>query len=246
VSRHVGLAVISVNLAAALALVVAYPHLMVSPGPLVAAHSELTTKCASCHTPWRGPDPARCVTCHAVADIGLRTTDGVAITRRRQTTSFHQQLVEQNCNACHSDHQGPLRTEANRVRFSHTLLRREVGQQCETCHAAPINRVHTNITGNCAQCHSQTAWKPATLDHSALFVLDRNHSPTCVTCHTGGDYTRYSCYGCHEHTEAGIRDKHLEEGIRNFQSCTRCHRSADAEGGEEGGGEGRREERERE
>ncbi len=240
-NRRWGLAIITANLVALLGLVFAYPHLMVSPGPLVAAHSQLTTDCASCHTPWRGPDPVRCVECHAVADIGLRTTDGAPIARTRQTTAFHQQLLAQNCNACHSDHQGPLRTEANRVRFSHALLRPAFGKQCETCHTAPSNRVHTNVTDNCAQCHNQRAWKPATLDHSRLFVLDRNHSPTCVTCHTGGDYTRYTCYGCHEHTEARIRAKHVEEGIRDFQNCARCHRSG-SEGGEGGRErEGRRE-----
>lgn len=244
-SRRVGLIVIAGNLAAVFGLVVAYPHLMVSPGPLVAAHSQLTRDCASCHTPWHGPDPVRCITCHVVADIGLRTTDGESITRVSQTTSFHQELVEQDCNACHSDHQGPLRTEANRVCFSHALLRPGVKAQCTTCHVAPINRIHTGITASCAQCHSQDAWKPATLDHSKLFVLDRNHSPTCVTCHTGGDYGRYTCYGCHAHSEAGIREKHVEEGIRNFQNCARCHRSAseDGEGGDEG--EGRRGDRER-
>lgn len=238
-----GLAAIVVNLAGVLGLVVAYPHLMVSPGALVAAHRQLTTDCASCHAPWRGPDPVRCVQCHVVADIGLRTTAGAPLARGRQTTSFHQQLVEQDCNACHSDHQGPLRTESNRVRFSHALLRPGVGQQCETCHIAPINRIHSNVTGHCAQCHSQNAWKPATLDHSTLFVLDRNHNPTCVTCHTGGDYTQYTCYGCHAHTEAGIREAHVEEGIRDFEKCARCHRSA-SEGGEGGGErEGRRGER---
>ncbi len=244
-SRRIGLLVIAANLAAAVGLVVAYPHLMVSPGPLVAAHSQLTQDCASCHTPWRGPDPVRCIQCHVVADIGLRTTDGQAITRARQITSFHQALVKQDCNACHSDHQGPLRTEANRVRFSHALLRPSVNAQCATCHVAPINRIHASITASCAQCHSQTAWKPATLDHSKLFVLDQNHSPTCVTCHTGGDYTRYTCYGCHAHTESGIRAKHVEEGIRNFQNCARCHRSAsdEGEGGEDGDARGRERDR---
>ncbi len=240
-NRRWGLAIITANLVALLGLVFVYPHLMVSPGPLVAAHSQLTTDCASCHTPWRGPDPARCVGCHAVADIGLRTTDGAPIARQRQSTAFHQQLVEQNCNACHSDHQGPLRTEANRVRFSHALLRPAVGEQCEGCHTARLIRIHTNLTENCAQRHGQSAWKPATLDHSKLFVLDGRHTPTCVTCHTGGDYRRYACYCCHAHTEARIRAKHVEEGIRDFQDCARCHRSGNEDG--EGGGrrEGRRE-----
>jgi hypothetical protein len=230
------LTVITANLIGLVGLAFVYPHLMVSPGPLVAAHSELTTNCESCHAPWRGPEPARCVTCHTVASIGVTTTDHVPIVRRKATTAFHQELLDQNCNACHSDHEGPMRPEQSRKRFSHTLLRSGVREQCQTCHTAPLNRVHSEITGNCAQCHSLNAWKPATLDHNKFFVLDRNHNATCVTCHVGGDYKTYTCYGCHAHTEARIRDKHVEEGIRNFQNCVRCHRSA-SEGGE--GGEGR-------
>jgi hypothetical protein len=36
------------------ALAFAYPHLMVSPGPLVKGHAELATDCFACHAPWRG------------------------------------------------------------------------------------------------------------------------------------------------------------------------------------------------
>mgnify|MGYP003381731295 CR=1 FL=1 len=69
-------------------------------------------------------------------------------------------------------------------------------------------------------------------------VLDGDHNATCVTCHTTPDFKRYTCYGCHEHTPANIRSEHEEEGIRNFENCVECHRSADDEGG--GGGEGGR------
>ena len=37
------MALISANLAVLIALVFIYPHLMVSPGPVVAAHAELNT-----------------------------------------------------------------------------------------------------------------------------------------------------------------------------------------------------------
>lgn len=245
---RLSIAIVTANLMGLIGLAIMYPHLMVSPGPLVAAHSELVRDCASCHTPWRGPDAAKCITCHVVDEIGLKTSLGVPIVRSRATTAFHQELLQQNCNSCHSDHQGPIRTAENRKPFSHVLLRPQVRQQCSTCHTAPINRVHGEGTSNCAQCHSLEAWKPATLDHSKLFVLDRHHSPTCVTCHTGGDYTTYTCYGCHAHSEERIREKHVEEGIRNFTNCVRCHRSADDDGEGRGGDEdegrgGRRRER---
>ncbi len=85
------------------------------------------------------------------------------------------------------------------------------------------------MKGQCGQCHSQQQWKPATLDHDKLFVLDRDHQTECVTCHTNDDYSRYTCYGCHEHQPGKIRSKHMKEGIANFENCVECHRSADEE-----------------
>jgi hypothetical protein len=54
------------------------------------------------------------------------------------------------------------------------------------------------------------------------------------------DYTRYTCYGCHEHSRSKIREEHLEEGIYQYENCVECHRSGDAEeGAREGGGRDR-------
>ena len=73
------LLVVIANLAAVLALVFIYPDLMVGPGPLSKGHAELATDCFACHAPLRGASSQRCASCHAVADIGLRTTLGVAV-----------------------------------------------------------------------------------------------------------------------------------------------------------------------
>ncbi|MCZ8108680.1 MAG: hypothetical protein O9972_63920 [Burkholderiales bacterium] len=84
------------------------------------------------------------------------------------------------------------------------------------------------------QCQSQDGWKPATFDHARFFVLDRGHNATCATCHKTSDRRQYTCYGCHEHTEANIRSKHVREGIQNFANCASCHRSAHGESRERG------------
>ena len=60
-----------------------------------------------------------------------------------------------------------------------------------------------------------------------------------MTCHTGNDYSRYTCYGCHEHTPAKIRAEHQEEGISNFTNCVECHRSADKDSMEKKGPRGK-------
>jgi hypothetical protein len=233
VKRSWLLALISVNLAAAIALVFAYPHLTVSPGPLVSAHAGLATDCFSCHAPLRGAAPERCVKCHALPDIGVRTTKGVPIAHATVNASFHQKLATQNCMGCHSDHLGPGLTGKGGKRFSHQLLRADVRELCESCHKPPADALHRQVAGNCIQCHRQEGWKPATFAHDKLFVLDKDHNTTCTTCHVGNDYKRYTCYGCHEHQPDQIRRKHVKEGIREFENCVKCHRSADEkEGGE--------------
>ena len=276
--------VVVLNLVVLVALAFVFPHLMVSPGPLVKGHQELATDCFACHAPWRGAAAASCTECHALADVGLKTTKGVSIPSRSVKVAFHQELLEQDCMACHSDHQGPKLTKRSRKPFSHTLLKvdardqcsachaapkdtmhrrtkAECGQchrstawkpaqfdhalltqaelgRCESCHTAPKDRLHRQVQGSCQSCHKTDAWKPATFDHDKFFVLDRDHQASCETCHTNNDYSRYTCYGCHEHSEASIRGEHLEEGIRSFANCVQCHRDPGAEPGEGGGGEG--------
>lgn len=281
------LIVIAVNLVALVALAFVYPQLMVSPGALSRGHAGLATDCFACHAPWRGAAAQRCVECHALADIGLRSTRGAVLPRQGRTSSFHQQLIEQDCVACHSDHAGPRLTQRSRKPFSHDLLRAATRDRCDACHAAPKNDVHRELTagcsqchsprgwkpasfdharlaknapctgchkappdtlhrqiqGHCGQCHATTAWKPATFDHGKSFELDRDHDTTCVTCHTGNDYGRYTCYGCHEHTPANVRAEHEEEGIRDVENCVKCHRSADKDSAERGAGGDRRRER---
>lgn len=284
------LIVIALNLVVLVALAFGYPHLMVSPGPLVKGHAELATDCFACHAAWRGASSGRCIECHAVADVGLRTTRGVPIATGTIKASFHQELIEQDCMACHSDHQGPKLTKRSRKPFSHELLKVavrdtctschaapkdtvhrdlkvECGQchrstawkpahfdhallakaaldRCESCHNAPTDRLHRQIQGNCKSCHKTDAWKPATFDHDKYFVLDRDHDAPCDTCHRNNDFSRYTCYGCHEHSQAKVRAEHLEEGIRNFENCVECHRDPRVEP-EKGAGRERRDRRER-
>ena len=240
------LTIIVLNLLALVALAFAYPQLMISPGALVPAHAELTTDCFACHAPLLGAASERCVVCHALPDIGLRTSKGAALSKPTIKVSFHQELVEQNCMACHSDHQGSKSRQRSKKAFSHALLRPATRERCESCHVAPKNNFHRDLTVGCGQCHQTEGWKPATFEHDKLFVLDQDHNPPCVTCHTDKDHRRYTCYGCHEHTLANVRRKHQEEGIQNFENCVECHRSASGEperkgkGKGEGAGEGRK------
>ncbi len=235
--RRWGLWLIILNLCGLIALTFAWPHLMVAPGPVKAEHRAIATDCFACHAPFKGASAERCTKCHKVADIGIRTTAGARLSRRPDAIAFHQALREPNCMACHSDHTGPELVKASHRRFNHALLRPDVQANCASCHRAPLTPLHAQSGSNCAACHTQSGWKPASFDHARYFALTGPHNASCATCHTGGDFSRYTCFSCHQHQPDQIRAKHAEEGMQNIENCARCHRSGSGEGGE--GGEGR-------
>lgn len=233
--------ILAFNLIVLTILVFVYPHLMVGPGKLIPGHKQLNTDCFACHAAFLGADSRRCVVCHKPDEIGRLTSTGLAITKPLTAVPFHQKLINQDCVACHSDHAGVKRYRLHGY-FNHALLQKASAEQCQDCHKSPTDALHRQITGNCGQCHTLDKWVPATFDHNEYFELDRDHNTRCVTCHALNDYSRYTCYGCHEHTQENIRRKHLKEGIREFANCVECHRNADEDDirGKNGRGEGGR------
>ncbi|MCK5092520.1 MAG: class III cytochrome C family protein [Gammaproteobacteria bacterium] len=265
--------IIAVNLFIGFILVLVYPHLMISPGKLLDGHQDLTTDCFACHTPFLRSSPKNCMACHKPKEIGKLKTTGEKIIKQADAVAFHQKLIEQDCVACHSDHQG-LKVYRKIHHFSHQLVMesvrkecsschknpddrlhkklklncnvchtsdewkpasfehekyfRSVGsKQCTGCHQKPDDRLHRQLKGKCDICHSLDKWKPATFDHDEYFRFDKDHETDCITCHESNDYSQYTCYGCHEHSRRNIREEHIEEGIRDYEECTECHRSGD-------------------
>jgi hypothetical protein len=235
-NRKRGLIAIAASLLVLAVLVFAYPQRMIAPGAVIPAHAGIAGDCFACHAPLRGASSARCATCHKPGEIGVLTTKGTAIRLGKPRPAFHQALTEQNCMACHSDHAGPKLTRRPAKAFAHHLLQPALQGKCESCHAAPVTPVHQSITAGCSQCHKVAGWKPTTFAHDRYFKLDGDHDAACTTCHVGGDFKRFTCYGCHEHQPEPIRVLHAEEGIRNIENCVGCHRSSKGES--HGGGEG--------
>lgn len=201
-----------------LAGIIQFAPELVNPGPLSKGHQKLTNNCFACHTPLQGPSRESCLFCHKPSTIGAG---------KSQQIRFHQSLTEPNCMACHTDHQGQGRPGSTR-QFSHDLLPKEKQSQCKSCHLnRPKDTLHANIQGECRQCHTMNRWQPATFNHSQYFRFDRHHPADCASCHPAQNYKQYTCYECHEHSPSKVKREHWEEGIRDFQTCTTCHRSGD-------------------
>jgi hypothetical protein len=220
------LLVITANLVVLLLLAIVAPHLMIRPGATIKAHAEFNEDCFACHTPFIGSTSEKCIACHKVEEIGIRTTQGLPIDKEGKSVAFHQELIEKDCVSCHSDHKG-VKAFRPISRFSHHLLKPDLKKQCDSCHEKPGDTLHLKLKGNCSQCHDIEGWIPAKFDHDEYFLFDKHHLADCETCHQNNDYDSYTCYGCHEHSRSNIREEHLEEGIWDYENCVDCHRSGD-------------------
>ncbi len=240
------LLILAVTLILSLALAIAYPDVMIKPGKLSDGHRSLERDCFGCHAPIRGASSASCLSCHKLKRIGRVTTAGVPLpTDRFRKLRFHEGLSDADCMRCHTLHASVRHRKT--ATFQHELLTAEFRSECQSCHLEqkPADELHSRLTDRCGSCHKTAAWKPATFDHGRYFRFDVNHPADCRACHTDrSTFSTYTCYGCHEHSPAGILAEHREEGIREIQNCARCHRSGnedEAEGrgeGWEGGDEG--------
>lgn len=221
------LPLVVINLLALIALVFAYPHLMVSPGPVRPAHASLATDCFACHSPFLGASPARCMSCHKLQDIGLRTTSGAALAAAPRP-AFHQQLASARCMDCHTEHQGIAFAHADKP-FLHTLLKESVQGRCKECHQPPATAVHQNALLTCTQCHNTSGWRPASFDHGSLSQAVLQN---CASCHAppANDLHRnvaQTCSRCHQTTAwKPASFDHSQffalDGVHNA-ACATCH-----------------------
>jgi hypothetical protein len=182
-------------------------------------YSGTSTDCFACHeADYRralDPDhvtgrfPMDCRLCHTAASW-------VPSSFNHDRTSFpltgaHRAAA---CTACHADN-----------RYAGTPA------DCWSCHqkdytgASDPNHAANSFDRDCLRCHTQSAWSPATFDHSTTaFPLTGAHrSISCTACHTSG-YTSLptDCWSCHQKDYNGASDPN--HAANNFdRDCLRCH-----------------------
>lgn len=202
--------------------------------------------CISCHTEHHGPRAS------------LTRLDGGGAGMPEGFLAGHVRAYGSACGACHRKNDPFVRRRFNHDSTAYPLTGAHFRVTCEECHAgtrdlagfknAPTdcNSCHQKVDkhrggfgSDCASCHEPTSWEAASFEHSFPISHGGRGRVTCRTCHdTQGDWKRYTCYGCHEHTPARVAAEHREEGMggRDLSDCVRCHST----GREHEGGEGHR------
>ena len=192
--------------------------------------------CKDCH----GQDFTRfdqtvCITCHTKLDADFT---------RQHVTDYGRQCLD-----CHDgvDRYG---SDFDHNKLAYPLTGKHANVPCAECHkdastAQALQRTpqdcvschkgddpHNGSFGRqCDQCHNTTSWPDAHFDH-AVFPVDHGQEAeksTCRTCHPK-DVSSYTCYGCHEHTPAGVLAEHEGRPLSELKDCIQCHEGGRGEG----------------
>ncbi len=174
-------------------------------------------RCEDCHEdPHHGTMRGTCTSCH-------NTTGWYDVNRHVVETSFDHSttgfpLVGDHaripCASCHVARTIATLTDVH-IRFKPGTLDRSfpipVSGNCTTCHVDAHHGVfaRTKSGGNCASCHSQSAWLPVDYD-----VARHNRDTSFKLV---GAHVVVSCDACHERTSS-VPDFQMPDG-----TCADCH-----------------------
>lgn len=216
-------ALVSIIIVGFLSLGYLFPHWMFQPGELTQSHQNLSTQCGACHDFFKGIPNTKCITCHALADIGKDSLGLDSIQQKK--VLFHQQLANQECTSCHTDHHG---LQASISKFEHHLLSPSNANDCKSCHTAPVNKLHQMSGTNCGGCHQTTGWKSgAKFNHQLIVGTDPNN---CVACHSKPSNKLHqnistACAACHNTTawKGNVKFNHSMIQGADAKNCIACH-----------------------
>lgn len=216
--------------------------------PLTLAHN--IQDCNECHT---GGDfsniSADCFVCHE-SDYNASVNPD------------HQQLNFSNdCAACHTTDPDwvPATFDVHNDYYPLNGAHALIATECLTCHpggnysntpntCAGCHQEQYDNTNNpnhmaagfptdCIQCHSESAWTPATFDHDSQFfpIYSGKHEgewTDCIDCHTNPDnFAVFTCISCHTNPETDEDHAGISGYIYEDNACFGCHPTGDAEDG---------------
>ncbi|MCC6964081.1 MAG: hypothetical protein IT585_12575 [candidate division Zixibacteria bacterium] len=199
--------------------------------PLTGAHTSL--QCIACHASGYVSTPTACYDCHS-GDFNSTTDPNHA-----------QNNFDHNCVNCHNTTAWQPST-FNHATTGFPLTGAHTSLQCIACHASGYvttpsacydchsgdfssvtdpSHLQNNFSHVCTECHTTTAWSPASFDHSTTtFPLTGAHtSLQCIACHASGYVSTPSgCYDCHSGDFNSVTDpNHVQNNFSHV--CTECH-----------------------
>ena len=184
--------------------IIIFPYYTINPGVVIEDHSMIKNDCLACHRLGDGAQTEKCIKCHQLSEIGLRSVNG-EIQRVTNTKSnfLHNSIIKIHCFDCHTEHHGLSRENATQ-NFRHQVLTKELQKECIKCHSPqkPKDEIHITLKNQCSDCHNAFGWKPSHFKHEIL-----------------GE-RKNECSNCHENKKPAD-ELHLQIGAKI--QCMQCH-----------------------
>ncbi len=214
--------------------------------PLTGAHT--TVECLSCHANGYAGTPTECQSCH--------TTDfNQTLNPKHQALGFST-----DCATCHTTEPGwkPATLINHNDYYVLSGAHAAISTQCASCHNGDYNNTPNTCSGchlqdynqttnpphitlqfsqDCASCHSESAWVPATFDHDGQYfpIYSGSHKGQwnqCTDCHTTpGNYSLFTCITCHANPETDQKHNGISGYVYNSSACLACHPNGEGLGG---------------
>ncbi len=208
-------------------------------------HAGEWSECQECH-----PNPSNysvftCTTCHGRSETDGEHDDvGGYIYESGACLACHPTGNEEGGNFNHNNTGFPLRGAHTSVSCSECHSNGYAGTptDCAACHQMDFEQTtnpdhqQLGFSMDCASCHTESAWDPATFDHDGMYfpIYSGNHANEwnqCSECHTtAGNFALFSCVDCHEHNDPNeLADDHNDVPDYRFEStaCLECHPNGD-------------------
>ncbi|MFN7326728.1 MAG: hypothetical protein ACK5SQ_09105 [Chitinophagales bacterium] len=215
--------------------------------PLTGAHSAIANDCAVCHINGNYTNtPNTCAECHN-ADYNSSTNPN------------HVSLgLPTDCETCHTTAPGwepalfPIHNNYYPLNGAHAVI----ANDCATCHNGNYNSTpntcvachetdYANTTApnhaaaqfpqECASCHTESAWEPATFDHDLQYfpIYSGEHNgewSQCTDCHLNpSNYAEFTCITCHTNPQTDEEHTGVGGYVYNSAACLACHPTGDAD-----------------
>jgi len=215
--------------------------------PFTGAHVAVANDCAACHVGGNyTTTPTDCAGCHTPDFNQSANPNHVALGLPNDCAMCHTTAPNWAPAAfpIHNDFyalNGAHATIANDCAACHNGNYTNTPNTCFGCHSTDYNtatnpnHVALQFSQDCATCHSETSWVPATFDHDVQHfpIYSGAHNgewDACVDCHTNpADYMQFTCTTCHTNPETNNDHNGVGGYVYQSDACFACHPTGDGD-----------------